>query len=153
MAKGGARARSGPAPDPNALRRDRKNDGEWVELPAEGRDGPTPQWPLDQASTRELDLWSGEWERPQALMWEINGQDVEVALYVRSLVAAEQLDAPVAARTLVRQQQEALGISVPGLHRNRWRISGATPTPRKQESTSGQSSIRDRLKVVQGGGD
>jgi hypothetical protein len=45
-------------------------------------------------------------------MWERNGQDAEVALFVRSLVAAEARDAPVAARTLVRQQQEALGLSL-----------------------------------------
>jgi hypothetical protein len=67
-------------------------------------------------------LWAARVARPQAVMWERNGQELEVALYVRSLADAEQMDASVAARTLVRQQQEALGLSLPGLARNRWRI-------------------------------
>ena len=119
--RGGARARSGPAPDPDALRRER--DGEsWTTLPAEGRKGRVPKWPLARASKRENEIWRGEWKRPQAVVWQRNGQELEVALYVRSLVAAEALDAPTNLRTLVKQQQEALGISLPGLHRNRWRI-------------------------------
>lgn len=47
MPRGGARANSGPPPDPNALRRDRKEDkAGWTILPAEGRTGPLPEWPL-----------------------------------------------------------------------------------------------------------
>lgn len=51
--RGGARVNSGPAPDPNALRRDRPSDAAgWTTLPAEGRrraDGKpsaSPRWPL-----------------------------------------------------------------------------------------------------------
>ncbi len=47
MPRGGARVNSGPPPDPNALRRDRKEDqAGWTMLPASGRDGRTPKWPL-----------------------------------------------------------------------------------------------------------
>jgi hypothetical protein len=49
MVSGGARVNSGPAPDPNALRRDRERgldkDG-WLTLPAGGYTGPIPAWPL-----------------------------------------------------------------------------------------------------------
>ena len=120
--RGGARARSGPAPDPNALRRDR--DGEsWTTLPAEGRKGRAPKWPLTKASKRETEIWRREWKRPQAVVWQRNGQEIEVAMYVRNLVEAEKPDAPKGKRDLVRQGQEALGISLPGLHRNRWKIA------------------------------
>jgi hypothetical protein len=51
MAKGGARARPG-RPDPQALRRDR-DDGDWTTLPAEGRKGKPPKWPLTKATARE----------------------------------------------------------------------------------------------------
>jgi hypothetical protein len=45
---GGARANSGPPPDPMALRRDRPQDQDtWTSLPAEGRTGRIPPWPLD----------------------------------------------------------------------------------------------------------
>lgn len=147
MAKGGARAHSGPAPDPNALRRDR-DAGDWTTLPADGRDGPLPEWPLTKATQREISLWKREWKRPQAVMWERNGQEVEVALYVRSLRMAEMPKAPTISRTLVKQQQEALGLSLPGLARNRWRIEhveAAAPP-----AAVGRSA-RDRFRVVTGG--
>lgn len=151
MAKGGARARSGPAPDPQALRRDRKDDAAgWLTLPAEGRKGATPEWPLSEASDRELALWVREWRRPQAVEWERNGQELEVGMYVRSLVAAEAPDAVTAARAEVRRMQEALGLSLPGLARNRWRIADA---PGELAPTSAAASARGRFKVVPGGRD
>src|SRR4051794_35844860 len=113
MPKGGARTRSGPPPDPNALRRDRKSDGEWSTLPATGRDGDLPDWPLADQSQREAVLWEQEWLRPQAVMWERNGQQLEVALYVRSVVDAEARGATTSSRTLVRQMMDSLGISAP----------------------------------------
>jgi hypothetical protein len=148
MAKGGARARSGPAPDPNALRRDR-DGGDWVTLPVDGRAGAAPSFPLKDPTERELELWSGEWARPQAVMWERNGQALEVAMYVRSLADAELSRATVAARTLVRQQQEALGLSLPGLSRNRWRI-GEVEEGAPRRAVAGKSA-RDKFKVVAGG--
>jgi hypothetical protein len=92
MASGGARSRSGPAPDPNALRRER-DAGEWSILPAEGRQGATPEWPMEEQTIRESVLWEKLWRKPQALMWERYGQEYEVALYVRRACEAEQIDA------------------------------------------------------------
>lgn len=140
--KGGSR-NSGPAPDPNALRRSRDAD-QWVTLPPK-RGGKPPKWPLPDQSEREVELWAVEWKRPQAVMWERNGQEVEVALYVRRLCEAEVPGASVTRANLVRQLQEALGLSLPGLARNRWRIDAeemAKKQPRRR------SSARGRLKVV-----
>lgn len=153
MPKGGARARSGPPPDPDALRRDRKEDkAGWTTLPADGRPGDPPVWPLADQTERERVLWEQEWQRPQAVEWERNGQMSEVAMYVRSFASAELMNATVAARTLVRQQQEALGISLPGLLRNRWRIgeSGDVPAVAVKRQPASASSRR-RFKVVDGG--
>lgn len=146
----GGHSQSGPARDPNALRRER-DSGTWVHLPALGRPGDPPPWPLSRQSGRERTLWTAEWTRPQAVMWEANGQAVEVAIYVRTLALAEHVKAPVAARTLLRQQMEALGISVPGLARNRWVIELAEE-PRPQVASDAEPvSVRDRLRVVGGG--
>lgn len=139
----GGHPHSGPPRDPNALRRER-DAGQWTHLPASGRQGPAPEWPLSRPSARELAIWAEEWRRPQALMWERNGQHREVALYVRSLVEAEKRGAPVALRTLVRQQQEALGISLPGLLRNRWLIVGDEERPKLVVAAG--SSVRERLR-------
>lgn len=146
MAKG-THGRQGPPPDPQALRRDR-DEGAWTTLPADGREGDPPEWPLSSQTDREWELWVREWRRPQAIMWERNGQEVEVAVYVRSLVLAEDQRAPVNARTLVRQQMEALGISVPGLHRNRWRIETPQVEPAGDQPVT--RSTRERFKVVGG---
>jgi hypothetical protein len=124
-------------------------------LPAAGREGPAPDWPLSRPLKREIVLWEREWARPQAVMWERNGQDVEVAMYVRSLVAAESRKATVATRTLVRQQQEALGLSLPGLARNHWRIMEGDLEPAssdtRQRRTPSGGGARNRFKVVPGG--
>lgn len=158
MASGGARARSGPAPDPNALRRDRES-GEWTPLPAEGRQGATPVWPLTDQTIRESELWEALWRKPQAVMWERYGQQYEVALYVRRLTEAEQLDSAVNLSTLVRQLGDSLGLSTPGMRANRWRISER----REQQPAAGESSAaaqaapsrssRSRLTVVPPPGD
>ena len=124
MAKGGARTRSGPAPDPNALRRDRKSDSAgWTVLPAEGRSGPEPVWPLTKPTSREEDLWFDFWRKPQALLWEENGQRYEVALHVRCFAEAELPEAPTALRTLVRQQADALLLTIPAMRAARVKLS------------------------------
>lgn len=150
MASGGARARSGPAPDPNALRRDRKSDqAGWVTLPAEGRKGDPPEWPLSEASPRELTLWSREWKRPQAVQWEATGAEVEVALYVRRLVEAEKPSSPANLSALVKQLMESLGISQDGLARRRWRIAPDEVGAKREASAKpARKSARDRFKVV-----
>lgn len=151
MPSGGARARSGPSPDPKALRRDRNDDSEWITLPSEGRTGDAPDWPLSEPSERELEVWADEWKRPQALQWERNSQFKEVAVYVRSLVAAERPSASTAARTLLLRQMEHLGISIPGLQRNRWRIGVPQAPPQSAVSAPSSGSARSRFKVVPGG--
>lgn len=143
---GGARAHSGPPPDPNALRRERDKAG-WTTLPAE-RTGPAPEWPLSRASARELVLWEREWRRPQAVMWEANGQAEEVALYVRSLAFAERPKAPVSSRVLVRQQQEALGLSLPGLARLRWKVATAPVQSEAPAESAGVVDIRSRMREM-----
>lgn len=150
--KGGPRANAGRPLEPDAIRRDRPSDqAGWVTLPA-SRDGAVPEWPLSDASQRELQLWAAEWKRPQAVMWEANGQAIEVAMYVRTLKAAEKDDASTATRTLLKQQQEALGLSLPGLARLRWRIAGATDTQQESKRADGnrRTSAKDRFAVIEG---
>ena len=150
MPKGGARTRSGPAPDPAALRRER-DVGEWTILPVEGRQGATPAWPLTAQTIREADLWEGLWGKPQALMWERYGQEVEVALYVRRLAEAEELGSAVVLSTLVRQLSDSLGLTTPGMRANRWRIAAEETPAAAGPRRMGGSSARSRLTVVLGG--
>ena len=154
MAKGG-HARSGPPPDPNALRRSR-DAGEWTSLPADGRRGDPPEWPLEASNDREWELWERLWRMPQAVMWERQRQEVEVALYVRRLAEAEIPGSQVTLSTLVRQMGDSLGLSTPGLRSNRWRIvdqtnKAAEPAADSPPATPRKSS-RQRLTVLRGDG-
>ena len=149
MPKGG-HARSGPAPDPNALRRER-DASQWVTLPAEGRKGPVPEWPLPEPTERELELWRQMWCKPQALLWERHGQHHEVAMYCRRFAAAEEHGASVAAGTLVRQMMDSLLLTIPAMRSARIRIAETVePGGERRRPTVARraGSARARLTVV-----
>lgn len=152
MARGGARPVSGPPPDPNALRRDRPSDAAgWTTLPAGGRQGPPPDWPLLDQSVREYDLWKREWARPQAIMWEALGQHVEVAMYVRLMAVVEDPKSSSERQKLFRQYLDSLGLSVQGMLRNRWKIEAVEDVPKSApQGAPARTSVRDRLTVVNG---
>lgn len=153
MSSGGARARSGPAPERNAIRNGRAG-ADWIRLPASGRKGEPPAFPLPRPTKRELAVWAEEWRRPQAIMWEANGQELEVALYVRTLREAERPRTAAALRTLLLRMQEHLGLSQPGLARNRWVIvedaAFAEPASDGAASPVLISDARDRLRRLAG---
>lgn len=114
-----------------------------------------PDWPLTEMSVREAELWADLWVKPQALMWERFGQELEVALYVRRLTEAELMDSRVNLSTLVRQMADSLGLTTPGMRANRWRITSeepARPVTAGGRAAAARSSSRSRLKVVPGDG-
>jgi hypothetical protein len=69
MARGGARAHSGPAPDPDSFRQAGK-DG-FITLP-NTYSGPVPDFPLLNPTDRELELWDRLWGQGHAIMWLAN---------------------------------------------------------------------------------
>ena len=153
----GGHAASGPAPDPNALRRNRATDqAGWRALPAEGRTGELPEWPLTEPSEREWEVWTDLWVKPQAVMWDELGQALEVALFVRTMAEAERPDARVDVKKMVRGYLDSLGLSVAGMLRNRWKVAPAAEQPDEAAAAgprpvTRRPSARDRLKVVPSG--
>lgn len=150
MAAGGYRAGAGRPVDPNALRRDRKDDqAGWTNLP-ERREADAPTWPLVDPTDRELKVWEDHWSLPQAHEWERQNLEYEVALFIRSFCEAEQPGAAANLRTLVKQQQEVLGLSLAGLHRMRWRVGGEIPTeaPVAKKPAKRKSARERRLELV-----
>ena len=98
-------------------------------------------------------MWWTLWARPQAVQWERMGQDIEVALYVRRLVEAEEPGSPTALGTLVRQMADALGLTIPGMRVIRWKIAPvvvAPSEPVRRRAVKAPPSSRDRLRVVHG---
>jgi hypothetical protein len=134
------------------LRRDRKDDAGWTVLPAEGRKGKAPSFPLIDPSKRELQIWVRLWKLPQALLWEKNQQELAVAFHVRTLCEAERADAQANLRTLVRQQAGELLLTIPAMYSARVRIAEDEVATKRAEqaATPKRMSARDRLKAVGG---
>lgn len=150
----GGHAASGPPPDPNSLRQSRAaNAAGWTTLPAEGRQGEPPEWPLVEQTDREAVLWMDLWSRPQAVAWEALDQRYEVAMFVRKLAEAELPKASVELQKVVRQYLDSLGLSVQGMLRNRWKVAPAAEAeePVALAPARRRPSARDRLKVVPSG--
>lgn len=148
MPSGGARVRSGPPPQRGAVRRGRSSD-DWVHLPAAGRPGDSPAFPLPRPSKFELAAWEREWRRPQAIAWEALGWEIQVALYVRTLRAAAGPKATSGNTTNLLRQMASLGLTADGLARNHWVIDGGpTAIEPKRPATS---NARDRIRSLQGG--
>lgn len=153
MPSGGARLRSGPPPDPNALRREKKSDGEWMILPSEGPQGDAPVWPLTEASDREAVIWERLWQMPQAHIWLQRRQHDQVALYVRRFVEAEEPGAAVGRSTLVRQLADNLLLSIPAMLSARVQIAEDEVAKRRtsKSAKAEDGGVRGRLEALDGG--
>jgi hypothetical protein len=148
---GGARPNSGPAPDPLALNRQR--DGkEWTHLPSAGRLAPAPEWPDDvpEPSPAELLRWRTLWAMPQALVWEADRVSDQVALYVRVYVEAMQPGALGGTRTLAKQLQNELLLTVPSMLSARYVVKGTSESDAIEAAMAGNHPAT--VTPIQGGG-
>lgn len=170
-------AGTGPAPkDPGARRRRNAAVGKTY-LPADGRVGETPIWPLRMATTvtanilnqdelgdnanvpigadavrderRELEVWERLWRSPQAVAWERSGSEIDVAIYVRHLVQAEGGDMKAASEA--RQWSDRLGLNPKAMRSLLWEIVDLDEVAEKRTSaptTSRTAAKRTQLKIV-----
>lgn len=171
MVSGGARARSGPPADPNALRRDRKDDKAWVDLPLVPLSD-IPSFPLpkisvydvyyvdkqrvrefDEASTEErweseCELWADLWSKPQAHMWAALGLKWQVAAYVRAYLESVGADSNAGLKTAAIRMEAELGLSTVGMGQLRWSIAPVESIDLREVSAPPRASSRDRLKAL-----
>ena len=113
----------GPAPTKDPRRRNATPSA--VQLPAEGRKGDAPTWPLNgKVSKAELATWESLWSTPQAVAWERQGPGTvrTIARYTRMLVAAERPGAKSTLAGEVRQLEDRLGLTPMSMLRLRWEI-------------------------------
>lgn len=136
-------------------RRRRNAAPELTVLPAEGRKGKAPAWPLGRMVAGELAAWREAWATPQAAQWERlgGGHRRVVARYVRCQVAAEEVDAPASLRAEVRQLEDRLGLSPMSMRRLQWTIApdevGQARADRDAAGDAPATSPR-RLRAVDG---
>lgn len=112
----------GPPPKHPDQRRRRNAAPTLTQLPADGRKGTAPEWPLTKPSAAEQRFWTDVWATPQAAAWERLGWVRTVARYVRVAVQAEKPKAPAAVCGEARQMEDRLGLTPMSLLRLRWEI-------------------------------
>jgi hypothetical protein len=135
----------GPPPKPAHQRRRTNAAPPLIWLPAEGRQGETPSWPLPRPRKRELELWRRLWATPQAVAWEMQGIDLVIARFARLLAVAERPDATAAILGEVRQLEDRLGLTVMSMLRLRWQITDAAW---ERDEPPDVLDIRDRLRAT-----
>lgn len=158
MSRGGARNRSGPKPDEQSGRSDRRGYS-LTALPA-AYDGDIPAFPLAAATAREVELWEEKWRGPHGAAWSQPSEQWrwwDVALWVRTAVRCEDPEAPAALLSNLHRLGDRAGLSTAGLAEMGWKVATdqvsekrATDEPKK--AAGGSRGSRDRLKMVKADG-
>ncbi len=91
-------------------------------LPASGRKGRAPRWPLEG---RAPAIWTELWHTPQAVAWEAMGWTRVVARYALLVLAAEKLDKD--AQPEARQLEDRLGLTPKAMRLLLWTIEDVEP--------------------------
>lgn len=148
--RGGARNRSGPPPDPASARSKRRGYTQ-TPLPAEGYNGPIPDFPLPEPSERELEVWSAAWRTPQGWGWS---QPTEawrartVGLWVRLSVRCEAPDASASLLAQLHRLADQIGMTTAGLSEIGWRVAEREAPEQAQKTPRVSSLERARLRSV-----
>lgn len=146
---GGRRNRSGPTGDEKSGRSERRGYS-LTALPAEGYDGPVPDFPLPRRSVmrweyedkrrfqvvdadataevaeREAELWAWLWTTPQACAWSMPSESWRlntIALYVRTFVICESGDSTAADKGSLHRFADQIGMTTAGLAEMGWKVA------------------------------
>jgi hypothetical protein len=116
-----------------------------VMLPAGGRKGDPPRWPLPGGvDAAEREAWAQLWATPQAVAWEQLGWTRTVARYCRVMVAAERPDATAALLAQAVALEDRLGLTPKSMRLLLWQIAVDEVAEKRQES----KGARGRIKAV-----
>jgi hypothetical protein len=138
-----------PRKDP-ATRRRRNAPPETTKLPALGRKGRPPAWPLSKMRVGESAVWRSLWATPQAVAWQRLGWTRVVARYCRCIVLAENDPGLVSLLAEVRQLEDRLGLSPMAMRRLQWEVDGADELAEARERRTVSATPR-RLRAVDPG--
>ncbi len=132
----------GPVPKIDPARRNTRTGP--VRLPAEGRKGDPPPWPLPgRTLAAERRAWAELWATPQAVAWERLGWTRPVARYCRLMVEAERRNAPPKALAEARQFEDRLGLTPKAMRMLLWEIVSDEVGEQREAS-----DVRNRIKAV-----
>lgn len=172
MAKGGARNRSGPQPDPSSERSERRGFT-LTALPAEGYAEQAPDFPLprilrfnefyedgkkrresdggatDEFRDRELAIWAEAWSTPQACAWSMESwRWPSIAEFCRLKTVVElEPDANASLVAQLHRFRDQIGLTPAGLKENGWAIAHDEVTPKRRPVPNSAAPAR-RLRAV-----
>ncbi|HEY9418381.1 MAG TPA: hypothetical protein VIQ30_26765 [Pseudonocardia sp.] len=133
----------GPAPKIDPTRRNARTGP--LLLPAAGRSGEPPSWPLPgRMNAAEREAWAQLWATPQAVAWEQLGWTRTVARYCRVMVAAEKRGAPAQMLAQAVALEDRLGLTPKAMRMLLWQIA-TDEVAEKREQTGG---ARGRIRAV-----
>lgn len=144
------------APKHDPVRRNPRVGVVW--LPANGREGDPPSWPLPDQTPEEADAWAQLWATPQAVAWEPLGVGVhrEVARYCRLLLRTESADSYAAQHAQATALADRLGLTPKAMRLMLWQIAPDEMAERraeKREVPEDELALRRRLIAGAGEGD
>lgn len=149
MASGGARARN-HTPDENSARSIARGFT-LTALPATGYDGEAPDFPLPEATERELEVWTLAWLTPQACAWAAEPwRWRSVAMWVRWSVRMEAEDASAALGNVVMRYADDIGMTAAGLKLNGWKVADA-PKQTPPTEAPADAVVTDMQSWLSGG--
>ena len=156
MSRGGARNRSGPKADPTSGRSDRRGY-KLTALPAEGYDGPVPDFPLSTPTDREFEVWGAAWRTPQACAWSMPSEAWRiptVALWVRVKVRCEDPEAGAALLGQLHRFADQIGMTTAGLAEMGWKVAVDEVGAKAAEKVADEPKEKPqrRMRAVNGGG-
>lgn len=115
-----------------------------IKLPAEGRPGDAPPWPLPGRKLKaEMSAWAELWATPQAVAWEQLGWTRTVARYCRAMVQAEKPGAPAPLLGQVTALEDRLGLTPKSMRLLLWEVVVDEVTEQRQASDA-----RSRIRAV-----
>jgi hypothetical protein len=118
-------------------------------LPAGGRKGRTPAWPLPGTADRdEKTAWAQLWKTPQAVAWEQLGWTRTVARYCRVMVASERPGANASLLGQVTAMEDRLGLTPKAMRLLLWRITDDEVGAKRTAKASTPSVEPRRLAAV-----
>ena len=116
-----------------------------TKLPAEGRKGDVPNWPLSgKQSAAEREAWAELWSTPQSVAWERLGAGCirEVARYCRLRTAAEKPTATAAQQAQVTALADRLGLTPKAMRLLLWEIVEDEVSVQRQAGMDEPPAIR-----------
>ena len=143
--RGGARNRSGPPPQEGSGRSDAKGYS-LTALPS-SFDGPIPEFPLPDPSSREVELWELKWRGPHGAAWSMPSESWRwwhVALWVRTAVRCEAPDAPAALISNLHRLSDQAGLTTAGLAEMGWKVAVDETAGKRAERESAPTPKRER---------